>query len=115
MSAGHELDLALRQQRLLLRSAALRSKLAEQSVVLEAPLAAADRVHAGARWLYRQRAWLAGAVVVVLVVRPRRAWRVARFGWWLWRSARRVQPWLVAAGLVAARGAALRGAGEVAR
>ena len=101
MSAAAEHELVLRRQRLLLRSAALRGALAEQSVALESPLAAADRVQAGARWLYRQRGWVAGGLVVVLVLRPRRAWRVARFGWWLWRTARRAQPWLVAAGLTA--------------
>ncbi len=95
------IDLALRRQRLLLRSAALRDALAEQSVVLGPPLAAADRVQAGGRWLYRQRGWLAGAAVVVLVLRPRRAWRLLSTGWWLWRRARRLQPWLVAAGLKA--------------
>jgi hypothetical protein len=101
MSSAREAELALRRQRLLMRSAALRATFAEQAVVLEAPLAAADRVHAGVRWLIRYRGWVMGGVVVVLVVRPRRAWRLLRLGWWLWRSARRVQPWLVAAGLIA--------------
>ena len=96
-----ETDLALRRQRLLLRSAALRDALAEQSAVLVPPLAAADRVQAGGRWLYRQRGWLAGGVVVVLALRPRRTWRLLSAGWWLWRRFRRVQPWLVAAGLTA--------------
>ena len=100
-ASGPSLDLALRRQRLLLRSAALRVSLAEQSAVLAPPLAAADRVQAGAHWLYRQRAWLAGGVVVVLVLRPRRAWRLLSVGWWLWRRSRRLQPWLVAAGLMA--------------
>ena len=100
MSTAAEFDLALRRERLLLRSAALRTTLGDQSVVLEAPLAAADRVSAGAHWLYRQRAWLIGGLVVVLVLKPRRAWRVARFGWWLWRSSRRALPWLMAAGLL---------------
>ena len=95
------IDLALRRQRLLLRSAALRDSLAEQSAVLGPPLAAADRVQAGGRWLYRQRGWVAGGVVVVLVLRPRRAWRLLSAGWWLWRRMRRLQPWLVAAGLTA--------------
>ena len=96
-----EIDLALRRQRLLLSSAALRDSLAEQSAVLVPPLAAADRVQAGGRWLYRQRGWLAGGAVVVLVLRPRRTWRLLSAGWWLWRRFRRVQPWLVAAGLTA--------------
>jgi|APFre7841882630_1041343.scaffolds.fasta_scaffold101399_2 hypothetical protein len=100
MISARGADLALRRQRLLLRSAALRATLAEQSVAIETPLAAADRVYAGARWLYRQRGWLIGGVVIVLVVRPRRAWRLLRFGWWAWRSARRAQTWLSAAGLM---------------
>jgi hypothetical protein len=45
-----ETDLALRQGRLLMRSAALRASIAEQSAVLVRPFAIADRVHAGARW-----------------------------------------------------------------
>jgi hypothetical protein len=101
VSADRDIALALRQQRLLLRSAALRDALAEQSIALETPLATADRGIAGARWLYRQRAWLAGGLVVVLLMRPRRAWRALRFGWSLWLAARRVQPWLVAAGMLA--------------
>ena len=101
MSVDGDIELALRQQRLLLRSAALRNALAEQSEALAAPLATADRAVAGARWLYRQRAWIVGGLVVALVARPRRAWRALRFGWSLWMMARRVQPWLVAAGLLA--------------
>jgi len=104
MSQSREFELALRQQRLLMRSAALRSALGEQSVLLESPLAVADRVHAGARWLGRHREWWVGGVVVLLVVRPRRAWRVLRFGWWAWRSARRARAWLSAAGLMAPAG-----------
>jgi hypothetical protein len=104
MSQARDFDLALRRQRLLMRSAALRSALAEQSVPLEAPLALADRVHAGVRWLGRHREWWVGGAVVVLVVRPRRAWRVLRFGWWAWRNARRAQTWLSAAGLMAPAG-----------
>ena len=100
MTGEATIELASRQQRLLQRSAALRTSLAHQGTVLAAPMATADRVRAGARWLVRQRGWVAGGLVVVLVLRPRRAWRVARFGWWLWRSSRRLQPWLAALGLV---------------
>ncbi len=101
MRSELEFDLALRQQRLLMRSEILRAALVQESVVLEAPLAAADQVRAAANWLYSKRDWIVGGVVVLLVVRPRRAWRVVRWGWWLWRSARRALPWLAAAGLVA--------------
>lgn len=101
MRSELEFDLALRQQRLLMRSEILRAALVQESVVLEAPLAAADQVRAAANWLYSKRDWIVGGVVVLLVVKPRRAWRVVRWGWWLWRSARRAQPWLAAAGLLA--------------
>lgn len=100
-----ETELALRQQRLLMRSAALRASIAEQSVVLDAPFAIADRVHAGARWAWRERvALIGGAVVVLLVLRPRRVWRLATFGLWAWRKQHRVQAWLKAAGIAPAAG-----------
>ena len=108
MSQARDFELSLRRQRLLMRSAALRSALAEQSAVLEAPLAVADRVHAGVRWLGRHRDWWVGGALVVLVVRPRRAWRVLRLGWWAWRSARRVQTWLSAAGVMVPAGMSRR-------
>jgi YqjK-like protein len=101
MKSEAEFALALHQQRLLLRSETLRGQVASQARVLEAPLAAADQARASAHWLYTQRVWIAAAAVVVLVARPRRAWRAARLGWWLWRSALRAQAWLAAAGLLA--------------
>ena len=102
MRTEAEFALALKQQRLLLRSEALRNAVADQARVLEAPLEVADRARALSRWLYAQRAWIAVAAVAVVVVRPRRAWRAARWGWRLWRGARRVHAVLVAAGLVTA-------------
>ena len=101
-----ETDLALRQRRLLMRSAALRASIAEQSAVLVRPFAIADRVHAGARWAWRERvALIGGGVVVLLVLRPRRVWRLATFGLWAWRKRHRVQAWLKAAGIAPAAGA----------
>ena len=101
MRSEAEFALALRQQSLVARSATLRGALAEQAQTLEAPLAAADRVRAGVRWLYEQRVWIGVAVLAVLIVRPRRAWRVARWSWWLWRNARRAQVWLAGPGRAA--------------
>jgi hypothetical protein len=97
-----ETELALRQQQLLMRSAALRASLVDQSVVLEAPFELADRMHAAGRWVWRERfALIGGTAVAIVVLRPRRVWKLARFGWWAWRRARRMQAWLLAAGLVA--------------
>lgn len=90
-----ESELALRQERLLMRSAALRTSLAEQAVVLEAPFAVADRVHAAARWAWHERLALIGTGSVVLVLlRPRRVFRIARLGFRTWRRVLRVQAWL---------------------
>jgi hypothetical protein len=47
----------------------------------------------GAVALLRQHPWpLAAAALGVLVLRPRRAWRWARRGWFVWRTARRLLP-----------------------
>ncbi len=95
-----ESELALRQQQLLLRSAALRASIGDQALVLEAPFAFADRVRAAARWAWRHRvALIGGAAVVVIVMRPRRAWRLVRFGWSAWRRTQLMKAWLLAAGL----------------
>ena len=86
----------LRRQRLLVRSAELRSTLAGQSEVLKAPLALADQVRSGLQWLYRHPEWPLGALVAVAVLRPKRALRWAGRLWWAWTSLRRAQNWMAA-------------------
>lgn len=103
MRTEAEFALALRQQRLLLRSEAVRASIATEARVLGAPLALADQGRALAQWLYARRLWVGAGLLCVLIVRPRRAWRIASTAWWLWRSALRVRRWLVAAGLMPAR------------
>ncbi len=84
--------LALRQQVLLLRSTELRGRLAtDASAVLRRPLALADRVQEGWRWLRANPAAPIAAVVVVAVLRPRRVWRWGWKLWWSWRTLRRLQ------------------------
>lgn len=104
MRSDAEFELALRQQLLLVRSAALRDAASEHARALGPPLAAVDRARDLATWLYARRVWVIAAVAFVLVMRPKRAWRVARRGWWMWRTARRALAWLTVAGLVARRG-----------
>ena len=89
--------LALRQQALLLRSAALRSDLGRDLRRLQAPLALADRVRAGWQWLRAHPQVPLAAGLVLVVLRPRRAWRWGLRLWWGWRRWRRVQRWLQAA------------------
>lgn len=87
-------DLVLRQQRLLMRSIELRINLADQAQVFKQPLAVADQARAALQWLYRNPQWPLGALLVVAVLRPRRAiiWS-SRF-LLAWRSFKRVRNWI---------------------
>lgn len=87
-------DLAVRQQRLLVRSAQLRLELADQAQVLRRPLALADRAQRGLQWLYRNPQWPLGALVLVILVRPRRTVILAGRLWWTWRTFKQAQHWL---------------------
>jgi len=83
--------LALRQRVLLVRSAELRGRFAADAAVLRRPLALADRVHEGWRWLRAHPEAPMAALVAVAVLRPRRAWRWGLRLWWGWRTVRRLQ------------------------
>jgi hypothetical protein len=85
---------ALRRRQLLLlqRSGELRQQFAQHSQALQGPLAVADQVHAGWRWLRAHPEVPLAAAAVLVVLRPRRAWRLAWrvwTGWRLWRSLQR--------------------------
>jgi hypothetical protein len=86
--------LARRQQQLLIRSAELRVMLAQQAQVLQAPLAVADQVRAGVRWLRQHPQWPLGAALVLALRRPRRALGWASRLWWGWGLYQRLQQWL---------------------
>ena len=96
MSVRSSATLARRQQMLLVRSSELRGQLARDALAWQPPLALADRVHAGWRWLQAHPEAPLAAAAVLLVLRPRRAlrwgWRLWS-GWRLWqRLQRRLQP-----------------------
>lgn len=91
MNRERVMALALRQQVLLLRSTELRGRLAADAAVLQPPLALADRVHEGWRWLRAHPEAPIAAFVVVAVLRPRRVWRWGWKLWWGWRTLRRLQ------------------------
>jgi hypothetical protein len=80
-----------RQLALMLRSAELRQDLAAQMAPLRAPLALADRVREGWRWLRANPEGPIAAAVVITILRPRRAWRWGVRLWWGWRTWRRLQ------------------------
>ena len=86
--------LALRFEALQARNALLRRQLAEDSRVLQAPLAVADRVLTGLGWLRRHPQWLAAGAGTLLILRPRRTWRLGLrlwSGWRLWQQLKRWQ------------------------
>jgi hypothetical protein len=85
--------LAQRQQQLQTRNAVLRQRLGQDVQALRAPLALADQVRSGWRWLQVRPQWLAVGVTVLMVWRPRRAWRLAGRLWAGWRLWRRLQRW----------------------
>lgn len=89
-------ELALRQQRLLARSAELRLTLTNQGQVFKTPLALVDQVQAGLQWLYRNPQWPLGALLALVVLRPRRAILWGGRFWWAWKTLSRAQKWVAA-------------------
>ena len=85
--------LALRRQQLLARSGQLRQQLARDAQVLRTPLALADQVRHGWRWLQARPHWLGLGVAVLVAWRPRRVWWWAGRLWAGWRLWQRLQRW----------------------
>jgi len=83
------MDLQLRQQRILLRSAQLRSDLAHQSEVLKAPLAHIDRMQRGVLWLYRHPLAMAALAAATVALKPRNAMSKIGRAWTLWTMVNR--------------------------
>lgn len=82
----------IRRERLLLRSSLLRQQLAQDAAPLKTPLALADQVRDGLRWLGQHPEWPLAGALVLLVLRPRRAlgWSARLWGAWrFWRKAQR--------------------------
>ncbi|MDR3454073.1 MAG: YqjK-like family protein [Rhodoferax sp.] len=94
MSSDRDQELALRRQRLVMRSAQLRLRLAGQAEVLRAPLALADTAGAAVQWLRRHPYALIGPVMLLAALRPARALRWAGRLWWGWRTFRQTGRWL---------------------
>lgn len=96
MSAA--IELALKKQRLQLRSAALRAEIAGHAAGIAPWLAAADKVRDGAVWLRRHPAVVVGTAFALLAARPRVVVRWVRRSLVAWQAWRRVRAWLVARG-----------------
>jgi YqjK-like protein len=77
-------DLALQRERLLARSTVLRERVLEQSAALTPVLNLGDRLRDGRRWVGQHPTLVLSAVVLVVVVRPRTAWRWGLRAWSTW-------------------------------
>ncbi|MEY4139224.1 MAG: hypothetical protein RLZZ371_1406 [Pseudomonadota bacterium] len=86
-------ELQLRQQRLLIRSAELRLQLRGDLQRLQRPAAWADQVMSCWNWLSQHPQWPAGALALLLILKPKRALSWAGKLWWLWNSARLLRRW----------------------
>lgn len=91
-----EVELALRKQRLQLRSAALRGEIAGHAAYFAPWFVAGDKLHEGVRWVRRNPEIAAAAGVAVLVARPRAAFRWVRRGVVAWQTWNQVRAWLAA-------------------
>ena len=82
-------QLALRKQRLQLRSAAQRDALIHHAQVFTPLFRGVDRITNGVIWARDNAPILSGIAIFLLVVRPRATLRWARRGWLGWQLLRR--------------------------
>lgn len=94
MTAAQGATLAARKQALLIRSAELRVLMTQHARELQPPLALADQAMAATQWLRSHPQWVAGALLLLAVWRPRRALGWASRLWWGWGLYRKARSWL---------------------
>lgn len=81
-----DLELALRKQRLVLKSAALRVRMRRDVVGLQPALTLADRAVEAGRWVRGHSGLVIAVATALVVARPRAAFRWAKRGFVLWRG-----------------------------
>ena len=87
-------DLLARQNRLLQRSAALRLRASAELQQMEPALAMGDRLLQAGTWLRRNPVYLAGALAVLVVLKPRIVLRTTTRIWSLWQSWQNARRWI---------------------
>lgn len=86
-------ELALKKQRLLVRSADLRDRMGMHAQGLVPVFVAVDRLREAGAAARRHPEWVAAGIIVLVVVRPRFAWRWVQrgiVGWRIWKGARKL-------------------------
>ena len=94
---GRLLELALKKQRLQLKSEAQRAEWLACAAAFEPVCAGVDRVREAGGWLRRHPELLVAGVVALLVARPRAVFRWLRRSFVALRLVRRLSGWLAAA------------------
>jgi hypothetical protein len=87
-------DLLARQNRLLQSSAALRLRASTELQQMEPALAMGDRLLQAGTWLRRNPVYLAGALAVLVVLKPRIVLRTTTRIWSLWQSWQNARRWI---------------------
>ena len=87
-------ELQARRTRLLQRSAVLRQQAACELQKMEPVFVVGDRLLQGWIWLRRNPVYLAGALAVVVVLKPRAVLRTTARVWSLWQSWQKARRWL---------------------
>ena len=82
---------------LLQRSALLRQRAASELQHMQPALALGDRLLQAAAWVRRNPMYLAGALAVLLVLKPRAMLRATTRVWSLWQSWQQARRWIVRA------------------
>lgn len=82
-------ELALHQQRLLMRSANLRQAMGVHAAPLQKPLAIVDQAWSVTQWLIRNPEWPVGTLLLLALLRPKRALIWGTRLWWGWRALQR--------------------------
>jgi len=87
-------ELQMRQQRLLLRSGELRLSLSDQAQVFKRPLAVVDQARNSVLWIYRNPKWPLGALLLLTILRPRRAIVWGGRLWWTWKMVKKAEHYI---------------------
>ena len=82
------IEVARARERLLARCAEQREELAQQVRQWQVPLALADRVLTGARYLRAHPAVVVGVAAALIAIRARTVWQWLKRGFVLWRTVR---------------------------
>jgi hypothetical protein len=87
-------DLHARTTRLLQRSAALRLRASAELQQMEPAFALGDRLLQAGTWLRRNPVYLASALAVLVVLKPRAVLGTATRAWYVWQSWQNARRWI---------------------